>query len=509
MLGFWCDPFPDEILYSALARLSDRLGIHGSQLSSLMFANRRTLLAADFPTRLEHLLGQLPPSHGYSVNLLIDQFTMFPLFQPFLTEDRVRTVRDQMRGAGGAHLRGTLGLAALRADMSRPMYFCPECVRRDREAVGTAYWHRSHQVRGVGVCPRHHSILRQVTTVDPFDYLSAESASLAPSYPAIERGEGGYDCRLWLAEEVEWVLRHPGAHFQNIRPNYIAELSTLGLVTVGGRLRIEPLLRFCEETYSAEFLESLGQPLIGAENWLLRILRASSGGNPVQHLLVARLVGRRLRDFRPVQTSATTGTASTPRGETVPTVQNERRAEWLALRLTHPEPGTKRLRQMAPATYMWLYRYDHEWLVANSPPRHRSSSRRARVDWLARDAELCQVVSQVGAQLLSVLPPRQVTLSAIGTRIGHLRLLQTKLSKLPQTRATLCEVCESRDEHRCRRIAWACDQLRGEGTTLTRSRLLNKAGLRASLRSGFVEQWIEACLDSRREDGVHLGQNSR
>ena len=35
------------------------------------------------------------------------------------------------------------------------MRYCPLCVNADREKYGETYWHRSHQIRNVNICPKH------------------------------------------------------------------------------------------------------------------------------------------------------------------------------------------------------------------------------------------------------------------------------------------------------------------------------------------------------------------
>jgi hypothetical protein len=34
--------------------------------------------------------------------------------------------------------------------------YCPLCVNEDRENYGEAYWHRTHQIRNMKVCPKHN-----------------------------------------------------------------------------------------------------------------------------------------------------------------------------------------------------------------------------------------------------------------------------------------------------------------------------------------------------------------
>jgi hypothetical protein len=49
--------------------------------------------------------------------------------------------------------------------------------------------------------------------------------------------------------------------------------------------------------------------------------------------------------------------------------QTRARATWLGLLQSHAQLGIKLMREMEPATFVWLYRHDHAWLKLNSPPR--------------------------------------------------------------------------------------------------------------------------------------------
>lgn len=72
MLGFFPVPYPDELMYSVLARLNQRLG-HPSakQFTRAVFGDAHKSSGSIYlPTRLNALIRQLPPDHGLTIDLI-------------------------------------------------------------------------------------------------------------------------------------------------------------------------------------------------------------------------------------------------------------------------------------------------------------------------------------------------------------------------------------------------------------------------------------------------------
>lgn len=74
---------------------------------------------------------------------------------------------------------------------------------------------------------------------------------------------------------------------------------------------------------------------------------------------------------------------------------------------------------------------------------NRYYKQKDRVDWKARDYEMYQLVKKEIEHIKQLPKCRRITISAIGTNIGHLAMLQKHIDKLPLTKALLEEQCES------------------------------------------------------------------
>ena len=154
MIGFFTDPYPDELLYSALARYHRRARNLSKEATARdLFGNKRAKIVVDLPTRLDYFASQLP-SETYSVNRLIDEYTMLPFYSPFTPSERHVALRQSMSGEGGGSLHARLGILTSGIDVKH-LRFCILCVQEDREP----YWHRIHQAPGVKVCPTHSILL--------------------------------------------------------------------------------------------------------------------------------------------------------------------------------------------------------------------------------------------------------------------------------------------------------------------------------------------------------------
>ncbi len=160
MIGFFPDPYPDELLYSVCARFADRVQYRGkSSVIRELFGTRNAVAIVDFPCRLGHLVDILPSGHHYTVDRFIDDHTLLPFYSPFCPPQRINQVREDMRGSNGCRIYGRLGILVNRpADW---LQFCPICVNNDIQKFGECYWHRVHQLPGVKVCPIHGVFLEE------------------------------------------------------------------------------------------------------------------------------------------------------------------------------------------------------------------------------------------------------------------------------------------------------------------------------------------------------------
>ncbi len=96
MVGFFPDPYPDELFYSVCARYHHRVRYRAHRSTAQDLFGARTVAAIDLPSSLNHLIAALPPDHRYPVDQLIDNHTLLPFYAPFLPPERVTRLRHSM-----------------------------------------------------------------------------------------------------------------------------------------------------------------------------------------------------------------------------------------------------------------------------------------------------------------------------------------------------------------------------------------------------------------------------
>lgn len=185
MLGHFPVPYPDETLYSVLARLAERLTLPSERLLTReLFGQRYHRADLNLPHHLDRLCAQLPPEHEITPEKIINNHTLFPFYAPFLSDERrnglKRWMHDSSMGRHGSMLQRieqTDGITM--AITHAPLRSCAKCRNEDLQMHGESYWHRAHQVPTLTRCPRHNVPLEEYCTghISPVEYQSVETAT--------------------------------------------------------------------------------------------------------------------------------------------------------------------------------------------------------------------------------------------------------------------------------------------------------------------------------------------
>jgi Tn7-like transposition protein D/TniQ len=309
MIGFFPDPYPDELFYSICARYSRRAGYQSQTYTTNDLFGARILVAIALPSNLNHLISVLPPGHRYTVDQLIDEQTLLPFYAPFMPPERVVKVRESMAEDRGGKRTHSLAGAISRGHSRRGTFrYCPVCVAEDRQRYGEAYWHRIHQAPRVVVCP-HHAVWLEPTDV----YLNYRDRrkSISTAEEAVQKvparllsvDDIDHQMRLWIAREVQWLLDHPsgGNTPEELCARYKTLLFTRSLATYSGVVSMRKLQAEIRNFYTDELLAELDSRLDLRSNWVLRLLLLRTNGaqthHPIHHLLMMRFLGCTVAEF--------------------------------------------------------------------------------------------------------------------------------------------------------------------------------------------------------------------
>lgn len=309
MIGFFPDPYPDELLYSACARFGDRSGYRNVAIVAReLFGSQTGIANIGFPNRLAHLISVLPSGHEYTVDGLIDDHTLLRFYSPFISSERVKIIREEMAGAKENRIHSRLGINAGRLSMPSKLRFCPDCATTDRDSYSEAYWHRVHQLPGIEVCPDHWVFLelsnagwreRESCTAFVSAEIAIGDARPRRLDPRVQR----HSLLLEVAKEAQWIMNWRGTPLSKsvLRSRYCNHLLRRGLAYYNGRIKHTELLKQFTEFYSRGLLQSL-QSDIGNQRqpWPLRLVRQNRVGEmqpPLRHLLFMRFLGCRAEQF--------------------------------------------------------------------------------------------------------------------------------------------------------------------------------------------------------------------
>jgi hypothetical protein len=301
MIAFLPEIYPDECFFSVCSRYHDRLAYtSGFSTSRDLFGVHRIKVALDLPTYLGAFC-KLVPFRSYTIDQLIENHTLFPIYSAFISSRRAAALRRNMIDRSGGAIYGSVGCLThrLRAQFLR---FCPECVQEDRRKWGETYWHRIHNVRGAEVCPVHGALVvdSRVPISRPLSdsYVSAEKAIGNNCPPSYKPENPTYYA---LARGLDWLLQQrnlscdPEVKFNR----YVRLMHEKGFATYAGTIHITKLEKAFQDFSGNDLLHSLECDLNCQSTWLSRIAdrKRAPTQPPFHHLLVLNFLGCSVAEF--------------------------------------------------------------------------------------------------------------------------------------------------------------------------------------------------------------------
>ncbi|BAY32884.1 Tn7-like transposition protein D [Nostoc carneum NIES-2107] len=306
MLGFFPSPYPDEILYSILARYHIRSGNTSPKITLReLFNSENTIATVDLPSNLNSLMQNIKLVSNYQVEDFIYKHTLFPFYNVFLPPKRASQVIDSMKAEFGGDIHTRAGIMASSIKMLRSLRFCPQCLQEDLQKYGEAYWHRIHQIPGVLVCPFHCITVQDsiISTqgLNRHEYYAASSENCPIS--SIETYSEETLNKLLLLAQDSWYLinsKFVSRELEWFQKKYIALLISKGFSTASGRVNQKKLLDNFLFFYGHEILTAVNSMVSyeKSQNWLFSIFRKHRKSfHPIRHLLTIRFLSNSLDEF--------------------------------------------------------------------------------------------------------------------------------------------------------------------------------------------------------------------
>lgn len=199
MIAYLPEIYPDELVYSWFCRYY----VHSGCIDYQMALRKILYKRSNNPSK--EFLGHLSPEmeqkikQMYPIEDLILNHTMYPQYARFLPLEKKRKALYHMayEFCDAHHLFTILP----RDEEDRYMKYCPLCIGEDREKYNEAYWHRTHQIRNMNVCPKHRCklIVSNVTAI------SNQTFTLSPLEAFIENMKVEYIDNPVVISYVEYL----------------------------------------------------------------------------------------------------------------------------------------------------------------------------------------------------------------------------------------------------------------------------------------------------------------
>lgn len=295
---FFPTPYPDEILYSVLCRYHLRLGNPSAVQTNRELWGKTYGKKLFLPDSIESIAAQIPQNANLTAERFISQNTIFPLLKPFLTKAKCDALAYAMR-YGDSNIYNILSFSHVFTLQHRRLRFCPCCIKSDIEMFGEPYWHRTHQLSGVYICPVHNTVTidsdAELTELH-FEYFSTLSAT---SDTGIRYDPDTFAKLADFAHDTGWILQYGVelGFLEHTDELYNKWLRVKGYRYKSGVTNGRRLAKGIVGYYGKEFLEVLDAYNSGACTWLTRIVQSISFQHPLYHLLLIRFLAGTTKSF--------------------------------------------------------------------------------------------------------------------------------------------------------------------------------------------------------------------
>lgn len=159
MIAYFPAIYPDELVYSWFCRYY----VHSGCLSHKMALQELYCKRSDNPSKefignlnlvAREQIGRMYPLDELAVN-----HTMYPQYARFIPLEQKKTALFRLaHDFCDIHQLFTV---LPRNEGEQYLWFCPLCVKEDRETYGETYWQRKHQIRNIGICTKHRCRLME------------------------------------------------------------------------------------------------------------------------------------------------------------------------------------------------------------------------------------------------------------------------------------------------------------------------------------------------------------
>ena len=477
--------YEDELSYSVIARAGVRAGITSpKQLLDDVFGNRKVIATIDLPNQLTAIT-KLYRSHQHTIETLIYRHTLFPIYAPFIPENRRKQCITWMKeeSQGSVHL--AVGLNASRVLAPKKVRYCPSCFKTQLERLGECYWSRLWQVQGANCCLEHGSLIESELDFRPSARHTYVAADLESNTSIFQKPASKTD--LLITQKALELLNLPplpSPSYQKWTLFYKNLALSANCNRGSGHINFDNIVNKLLNRWSLSTLQQFNLHDLDAGNsWLRSIFRKHRKSfSYLEHLIVIEAFIGKEWNFKEIIEHA--GMLSTKKGDEIlessdksPSDIQLKRNQWQDL-LIECQKSIKQARQKDDGLYAWLYRRDKAWLLSYNRSHHSKHIESGmKHNWIERDKLYVRHLLNIKNALIWDLDSPRKSSKWWLNQAEASSTVEKNLEKLPLVSSFLTRYSENVSDYQIRRLTRVYISRISQGMSLADWIILREAGL--------------------------------
>jgi len=222
-----------ESVYSYVARIHwFSTSMSWKETNKIIFDAESVRLHSLLPAHLQ----QISEATKTDIASLLTYATGYPLFEMGLTSKSAKfKLMHTMLGSKGSLIGGSARQASCKINIGHYFSFCAKCFLADEVKFGSGYWHTSHQLAGVSVCPVHCLKLIKIPAGDGGINHSLKLPFIDKGMPGLDIVEKELYLSSFVIELQTYLCRM--SRVEALSEHYRCWLESKGYLTQGGNLR--------------------------------------------------------------------------------------------------------------------------------------------------------------------------------------------------------------------------------------------------------------------------------
>ncbi|MBD7911968.1 TnsD family Tn7-like transposition protein [Clostridium cibarium] len=294
MLYFFTDPYEDEVFFNIIARYNIYSGnLSERKTNDDLFGTRTKNNNNNLPCFLQYFCNQFNNQSIYTPEHIIMNHTIFPLYLPFVVEERITQLINDMKGSNSREIQIRIGEMAGGICKGFGIRVCLKCIDEDNKKYGESYIHREHQIPGNQICYKHSEVLRKIVLpkyLGRCKIVDFNTCSVEPSNNIVNESNIIYFKNLCSDINSILTIKNKDIRFQELIKKYKVMLAKKGFASIGGIINWSKVDSEFFEFYPSNFLSVLESSIKEDDktNWTRMLMNRKIMVHPIRHLLFIR-----------------------------------------------------------------------------------------------------------------------------------------------------------------------------------------------------------------------------